>query len=175
MKHHHSRGSIGLLNNLLIFNHDPVGFGRSIDKFILGTWILALMFCPSCGQEQKTDQHFCTNCGVDLTQAQSPGTTPPGSAPPPVPPPQFQQFPPPVPDYLAHTDAELATAKNYAYAGIAIAVVGFFFAGPILAIGAVILGYMAMQKGEKPLGTIAMALGALLFVISMYFVMLVGW
>ena len=133
------------------------------------------MFCPSCGQEQKTDQHFCTNCGVDLTQAQSPGTTPPGSAPRQYLRPSSSSLHRRYRMYLAHTDAELATAKNYAYAGIAIAVVGFFIAGPILAIGAVILGYMAMQKGEKTLGTIAMALGALLFVISMYFVMLVGW
>jgi hypothetical protein len=133
------------------------------------------MFCPSCGQEQKTGQRFCSSCGVDLTQAPSPGTTPQGSAIPPVPPPQYQQPPLPVPGFQGHTDAELASAKNYAYAGIAVAVVGFFIAGPILAIGAAILGYLAMQKGEKTLGTVAMALGALLFVISMYFVMLVGW
>jgi len=32
-----------------------------------------------------------------------------------------------------------------------------------------------MQKGEQTLGTVAIVLGALLFVVSMYFVMLVGW
>ena len=133
------------------------------------------MFCPSCGQEQKANQRFCSSCGVELTQAPSPGTTPQGSAPPPVPPLQYQRPPLPVPGLQTNTDAELASAKNYAYAGIAVAVVGFFIAGPILAIGAVILGYLAMQKGEKTLGTVAMVLGALLFVISMYFVMLVGW
>lgn len=136
------------------------------------------MFCPSCGQEQKANQRFCSSCGVELTQAPSPGTTPQGSAIPPVPPVpplQYQRPPQPVPGLQVNTDAELASAKNLAYAGIAVAVVGFFIAGPILAIGAVILGFMAVQKGEKTLGTIAMVLGALLFVISMYFVMLVGW
>lgn len=133
------------------------------------------MFCPSCGHEQKANQRFCSSCGADLTQAQSPGTTPQGSAIPPVPPPPFQQPPQPVPGLQAHTDAELATGKNMAYAGIAVAVIGFFIAGPILAIGAAILGYMAVQKGEQTLGSIAMVLGGLLFVVSMYFVMLVGW
>lgn len=133
------------------------------------------MFCPSCGQEQKANQRFCSSCGVDLTQAQSPGTTPRGSDAPPVPPPQVQQPPLPVPGVQAHTDAELASAKNLAYAGIAVAVVGFFIAGPILAIGAAILGYMAVQKGESTLGTVAIVAGAALFLISMYFVLLVGW
>jgi len=54
-------------------------------------------------------------------------------------------------------------------------VIGFFIAGPILGIGAIILGYMAKQKGENNLGMVAMAAGTVIFLVSSFFVMLVGW
>ncbi|KAF5047360.1 hypothetical protein DSECCO2_461270 [anaerobic digester metagenome] len=80
-----------------------------------------------------------------------------------------------MPGEKAHTDAERASARNFAYAGIVVAVIGFFIAGPILGIGAIILGYMARQKGENTLGMVAMAAGIVIFLVSSFFVMLVGW
>lgn len=130
------------------------------------------MFCPHCGKEQKQDQRFCSDCGGDLTQSQLPPNQP-GSTVPPVPPPQYSpQAPYSASGRETHTDA---SAKYFAYAGIGIAVIGFFIAGPILGAVAMILGYLAMQKGEKLLGQIAIAAGAIVFVISLFFVMMVGW
>lgn len=133
------------------------------------------MYCPFCGQEQKADQRFCSNCGGDLTQSQSPAP-PPGGASPSGTPSPFRESPSQfIPGEKTHSDAELASGRNFAYAGIALAVIGFFIAGPILGIGAIILGYMAKQKGESSLGMVAMAAGIVIFLISMFFVMMVGW
>jgi len=133
------------------------------------------MYCPFCGQEQPADQRFCSNCGGDLTQAQPSGPSP-GSTSTQAPPHVSQGRPSPFAGGEGvRSDAELASARNFAYAGIALAVIGFFIAGPILGIGAIILGYMAKQKGENNLGMVAMAAGIVIFLVSMFFVMLVGW
>jgi hypothetical protein len=136
------------------------------------------MYCPFCGQEQKESQHFCSNCGSDLTQEPPPAPTPPppqsaGPAPPYRP--QGPSTGPGIGPSLPSRETDLSSGKNLAYAGIAVAVIGFFFAGPILGAGAMVLGYLAMQKGERSLGQIAIAAGAIVFIISIIFVMLVGW
>lgn len=137
--------------------------------------VSAVMYCPFCGQEQKADQRFCSNCGGDLTQAQPSGPSP-GSTSTQAPPHVSQGRPSPFAGGEGvRSDAELASARNFAYAGIALAVIGFFIAGPILGIGAIILGYMAKQKGENNLGMVAMAAGTVIFLVSSFFVMLVGW
>lgn len=56
--------------------------------------------------------------------------------------------------------------KNYAYIGIVSAVISLIIAPVVFGPIAVILGYLAMRKGEKQLGLVAVILGIVLAIIS---------
>lgn len=99
------------------------------------------MFCSRCGTQQGAGAAFCSACGNAIVAAPPPPTTTPPVPPQYLPPPQTYMYyspgPPPRP-----------AGDGYSIAGIICGGLAFLFFPILLGPAGLILGGIAMSKGE---------------------------